>query len=509
MAILLFRNIIVDIAFIVGLIGFIILASQKSTEESKLLLLIFLSGFLVILGYSIYNSAETEESLIIGTKIQYLGGCFLYPILLSFFAKILNIKLPKTVIYSLLSWSFFIFLLSFTFTEHTFYYKSYYSFFSESSGELIKDYAWGHTLYYITVFAYILSIMVLFAFGISKVSTKLKKFAVIYFLIVVITESTYIISRLFPYSIISLSIFQISLMLGVICMVVLVIAKITDKFNFENEVEVKNRELANEVRLHENRILAMQGKMIYGFASLVEDRNITTGGHIKKTSNYAFAIAFELQQRGKFSDVLTNNYIEKLRQVAPLHDVGKVAIPDAILDKQGKLTDEEYDEIKKHVTIGADILDQTMAGAIDDESLLMAKDLAKYHHEWWNGKGYAAGLCGEQIPLAARIMAVADVFDALFSARPYKAGYSLDDCFSKIEEKSGIQFDPEIVAAFVNIRPQIEAMVKDVTLESFDGIEELEGTDSVETVAELEGTEPAETVAELEGTDSIDELEKL
>jgi HD-GYP domain-containing protein (c-di-GMP phosphodiesterase class II) len=140
---------------------------------------------------------------------------------------------------------------------------------------------------------------------------------------------------------------------------------------------------------------------------------------------------------------------------APLHDVGKINVSDLILNKPGKLTDEEFEIMKTHTTAGGNIIASIIDKIPDSDYLLEAKNLAMYHHEKWNGKGYPAGLAGEDIPLSARVMAVADVFDALISDRCYKKGFPYDKAFSIILEERGKQFDPKIVDAFFAAEDQI------------------------------------------------------
>ena len=237
---------------------------------------------------------------------------------------------------------------------------------------------------------------------------------------------------------------------------VLWLKDITAERNSYMLLETYQNNLKNDVNKKTEQLQKMQEQMVYGFAALVENKNMVTGGHIKRTSEYVDAIARELKKEGYFTDVLTDNYMEKLHLVAPLHDIGKVSIPETILDKPTKLSVEEYEIIKTHSKNGAKIIEQTMGKTGDDEYISMAKEVAAYHHEKWNGFGYPEGLSGENIPLHARIMAVADVFDALVSDRPYKNAYPIDIAFRIIEEESGNHFDPIVAGAFLRIRPSIE-----------------------------------------------------
>lgn len=188
--------------------------------------------------------------------------------------------------------------------------------------------------------------------------------------------------------------------------------------------------------------------MIMGFATLIENKDDSTGGHIIRTSKYAEIIAEELRKEEKYHNVITKDFMANLKLAAPMHDVGKIGIPDVILQKPGKLDPEEYEIMKKHPVIGGKIIRSTFGNLMDEEYEEMAYQVAYYHHEKWNGKGYPEGIKEKEIPLCARIMAVADVFDAVSAKRCYRDALPLDTCFRIIREGSGSDFDPEIVDAF-------------------------------------------------------------
>jgi len=152
---------------------------------------------------------------------------------------------------------------------------------------------------------------------------------------------------------------------------------------------------------------------------------------------------------GVYTDTIDNHFIDLLYSLAPMHDVGKIVIPDNILKKPGKLSPEEYEEMKRHASVGGDVVREVLSGITDEEYLNFAQDLSTYHHEWWNGEGYPNGLKGEEIPLCARIMAIADVYDALISERCYKKAMTPEEAFKIIEEGSGTHFDPELVKVFL------------------------------------------------------------
>ena len=197
-------------------------------------------------------------------------------------------------------------------------------------------------------------------------------------------------------------------------------------------------------------------EMVMGFATLVENKDDNTGGHIRRSSAYACLIAEKLRKDERYKNLITKDYLNNLEQAAPMHDVGKVGIPDAILQKPGKLTDEEYEKMKEHPTIGGKIIKDTFGHLYNDQYENMAFQVAMYHHEKWNGKGYPTGISGTDIPLCARIMAVADVFDAVSAKRCYRDAMPLEKCYDIIMEGRGKDFDPDIVDVFMKNKDKIE-----------------------------------------------------
>lgn len=211
-----------------------------------------------------------------------------------------------------------------------------------------------------------------------------------------------------------------------------------------------------------NEVSRYHGEMIMGFATLVENKDGSTGGHVKRTTAYVKLLAEELQNRGYYKDILTKDYMKNMSLAAPMHDIGKIAVPDVILQKPGKLTDEEFAIIKKHTVDGGKIVEETFGHLGDEEYTKMAYEVARFHHEKWNGRGYPEGLEKEEIPLCARIMAVADVFDAISEKRCYRDAMPMDKCFSIIKEGSGTDFDPVIADLFIEIRDKVENIHNDI-----------------------------------------------
>ena len=207
--------------------------------------------------------------------------------------------------------------------------------------------------------------------------------------------------------------------------------------------------------------MKLQKSLITTMADLVENRDENTGGHIQRTAKYVEIIAKRLKSENKFTKILTNKYIENMVVAAPLHDVGKIHIPDAVLNKPGKLDDNEFTMMKSHAAAGGKIIDRVEESVGDIEYLRIAKEMAEYHHERMDGKGYPHGISGDEIPLCARILAVADVFDALASKRCYKEPMPLDKAFAIIKEETGSHFDVDVAKAFLDSRDEIEKIIKE------------------------------------------------
>ena len=197
---------------------------------------------------------------------------------------------------------------------------------------------------------------------------------------------------------------------------------------------------------------------ILGLASLAETRDNETGGHILRTQHYVKVLAEKLSLNTKHAAYLTPETIQLLYKSAPLHDVGKVGIPDSILLKPGKLTDEEFDIMKQHPQIGADALEVAEKQLGSNSFLRIAREISLSHHEKWDGNGYPKGLKGDDIPLSGRLMAVADVYDALISKRVYKPAFSHEKARDIILEGKGNHFDPEVVDAFVALETEFKAI---------------------------------------------------
>ncbi len=197
------------------------------------------------------------------------------------------------------------------------------------------------------------------------------------------------------------------------------------------------------------RIVTLQHHMIRTIADVIEERDASTGGHIARTADLVEMLLVGMSKMPKYS-FLTPANIEKIKNAAPLHDVGKIKIPDNVLNKPGKLTVVEYEVMKKHSEFGADLIMRSIKNVEDKKYFSIAYNIALFHHERYDGKGYPTGISGDQIPLEARVMALADVYDALVSPRVYKEPFSKSKAIEIIREGKGTQFDPELTEIFIN-----------------------------------------------------------
>jgi putative two-component system response regulator len=242
----------------------------------------------------------------------------------------------------------------------------------------------------------------------------------------------------------------------------------------QDELISYQQSLENRILERTAQLARTQNVAVFSLAKLAESRDTETGEHLERMRSYAREIAIGLSQQEKYKDLIDNEFIEALFHSSPLHDIGKVGIPDGILLKPGRLSFEEFEIMKSHSVIGGDTLKAADQEAGQDSFLAMGRDIAYYHHEKWNGTGYPSGLKGEEIPLPARIVAVSDVYDALTSKRPYKEPFSHEKSKSIIVEGSGKDFDRDIVTAFVAREKEIVAI--------HDGFQ---GTESVSAIQRL------------------------
>lgn len=228
----------------------------------------------------------------------------------------------------------------------------------------------------------------------------------------------------------------------------------TDKFNYLRLLSKYNTELENEVREKTKQIYNIQSKLVVGMANMVENRDENTGGHIKRTSGIVKILVDTIIQYDLFMN--DEDYFQNIVKAAPMHDLGKITITDTILRKPGRLTPEEFEIMKTHATKSAELVEEILQDAEEKDFVEIAKNVAKHHHERWDGSGYPDKLKGEEIPFEARLMAVADVYDALVSERCYKKAMSFEEASKIMLESMGTHFDPEFEQVFLLSQQRLE-----------------------------------------------------
>ena len=227
-------------------------------------------------------------------------------------------------------------------------------------------------------------------------------------------------------------------------------------------LERQNEILEERILQRTSQLSELQNVAMVAMGALAESRDPETGNHIRRTQLYVKVLATEAAKHSKYQAFLTPDVITSLHKSAPLHDIGKVGIEDSILLKPGKLTYEEFEVMKLHTTIGRDAI-AAAETSIDsaDNFLIFAKEIAYSHQEKWDGSGYPEGLVGENIPLSARLMAVADVYDALISKRVYKAAFSHEKAIAIITEGKGSHFEPLLVECFLRLVDEFDQIAQD------------------------------------------------
>ena len=244
----------------------------------------------------------------------------------------------------------------------------------------------------------------------------------------------------------------------------------TDSRKYMKLLTNYNDQLSAEVSEKTEHIVQMHNRLILGMATMVESRDNSTGGHIRRTSDVVRILIDEIKKDTDKKnllmlfgmDGLTEEFCKNMIQAAPMHDLGKIAVDDAVLRKPGKFTDEEYAKMKKHAAEGARIVDSILEGTDNEAFHKVARNVAHYHHERWDGSGYPEGLKGDDIPVEARIMAIADVYDALVSKRVYKDKFSFDDADRIMMESMGKHFDKRLERYYVNAKPKLEEYYKNM-----------------------------------------------
>lgn len=224
-------------------------------------------------------------------------------------------------------------------------------------------------------------------------------------------------------------------------------------------IELEDYRLHLERRLFEQlqKVTQLQDNMIITLANMIESRDGTTGEHVKRTSEFTRFLIEKLLEQGIYTEELGTETADLICKAAPMHDIGKITVEDGILRKPGRLTPEEFDAMKRHSTAGSEIIRANMSTLAEGDFVETAYNLARYHHERWDGKGYPDGLSGTQIPLCARILAVADVYDALTARRSYKEPMSTEQALEIMQNNEG-QFEPLLLQIFAGAKEELKAL---------------------------------------------------
>lgn len=233
------------------------------------------------------------------------------------------------------------------------------------------------------------------------------------------------------------------------------------------------RQVVDHVRLEDEieHVNEVQSAILLRLSNVIEGRDVDTGGHVMRTCAFVGDLLYDLRDQEEWRMNLPEGYVRHVIASASLHDMGKLQIPDAILNKPGKLTEEEFDTMKMHTVYGEVLIHRTLEGVLSPDEMQIAGNIALLHHERWDGQGYPHGLAGEQIPIEARAMALADVFDALTHERCYKKAMSVEEAIRIIEEGRGTHFDPQMTDVFIarrrvegcdvsNSRVQVEQLMQ-------------------------------------------------
>lgn len=253
---------------------------------------------------------------------------------------------------------------------------------------------------------------------------------------------------------------SVNIFLAIAAMLFVVLIFVYLALRFESNLAEQVDKKTMEVKIQHTKVVRLQDHIINSLSSLVENRDSDTGEHIQRTSAYVDMIARRAFEEKLYQDELDEKIIYLLKRAAPMHDIGKIVVPDSILKKPGRLTEEEFKSMQLHTKEGGRIIEEIMGISDDKIYVKVAKDVAMFHHERWDGNGYPCGLKEKDIPISARIMAIADVFDALVSPRCYKEPIPHEKAFKIIEEESGTHFDPKLVEIFLSMKNEVKEVLK-------------------------------------------------
>lgn len=557
------------VCLILSAIGSIIFVLRWTNQVPVHYPLLFMAFPLAEVGYLMQSMSTNLEEALLATKMTYLGGCFIQPLVLLSILTIYKFKLRKSVL--IFFYSLSIVLYSFVLTigfNKSFYREASFEIAEDGAVVLHKVYGVVHVIFYLVVILYMLAgILILIYVKLSKRKTVsnrileyfviIEAFAVFSFFFTRITHSrlefitaAYVLTEVFFLIIISylrlhntavnaVSLYEeqninafisfdkhlrymganagalklypeledaqidkkldpkksenfatfdkwLSQLINTkqpsdfditagdnfyrvsvnylksgakIIGYCINLEDTTQNHRYAHLLEDYSRKLNEEVASKTDHIKEMQDKMILTFSEMVENRDSSTGGHIKRTTEGVKILVSKLRSdRRDTDDIFCNTLIN----AAPMHDLGRIAIPDAILQKPGRYESWEYEIMKKHAEKGAEIIHRAFEDYDDANFRRIAENIAHYHHERWDGAGYPLGLSGVDIPLEARIVAIADVYDALVSYRTYRQKLSFEDAYNTIMDNMGTQFDPSLAKYFAASRQELEAFYSEL-----------------------------------------------
>ncbi|MBR4627190.1 MAG: HD domain-containing protein [Ruminococcus sp.] len=513
------------------------------------------------LGYMLIARADTLEAALTANRFVYIGSCYLVLLFMLTAFSLCQIKLNRILRLLFISISTGIYICVLIGDTGKYFYKSLSFEKTDGTGRLVKEYAFGHTLFYAMLIVYFVLSITVMIYSFFRKKNVSNKVICLMMLPALISLSSYFMGKLFPAG---MELVPATYVIAQICYLLVIdrvcIYNVTEtcadslletgstgilSFDFRssylgcNETAKKffpavadldidksvaavpelkdnvckwledyksdntydkitynagdrifsvnigylydgrrrrgyqifitddtqnqqyislinryNDDLRDEVAKKTANIEAMHNKLILGMATMVESRDNSTGGHIRRTSEVVRILIEEIRSSELYD--LSDEFCNDLIKAAPMHDLGKIAVDDAILRKPGRFTDEEYAVMKTHAAEGARIVHSILEGTDDEEFHIIAENVAHYHHERWDGSGYPVGLVGDAIPLEARIMAIADVYDALVSKRVYKHSMSFSQADAIIMEGMGKHFDKSLEPCYVSARPKLE-----------------------------------------------------
>lgn len=396
-------------------------------------------------------------------KRSYIIGClttyFSLVYHLSFLFVFLHLKIYPMFLFNIFSVTLFSTLTLFSRKIKSYTIPYFFGYFEVVLHQILADFFVGS----VTSFHFFVFLIGILAFLVIDDNLYLSSFfGFLACIIFILLESfmPYVQPRysLSESILLTFKILNVTLSVVLIFFVVLLFTYIV--WNVEKNLKSKIVEKSNEADIQHKKNFELQESIIHSLASLVENRDSDTGEHIQRTSIYVEMIARRAFEKRLFPKEIDENFINRIKKAAPMHDIGKIVVPDSVLKKPGKLSPEEFSTMQIHTTEGSRIIHEILNVADDKEYIQMADDIATSHHERWDGHGYPYQLLETDIPLSARIMAVADVFDALVSPRCYKDPMPMEKAFDIIKEEAGTHFDPVIAELFLEQKDEIAKVLK-------------------------------------------------